>query len=166
MEENGDNYIEESENEENESNNNSSISDEESQNKWKIEYTKEKKFWENIVIPSYIYIPELCPTCKKGKLQLKESKNKNLLNPFYLRCKFKKCKNRKSLRHYSFLKLHKFIPASIIFEIFNSFIIIKQNAKQIYEYLKSKFANNLSYPTICKILNYIRHVIADYIKQR
>jgi hypothetical protein len=72
----------------------------------------------------------------KEAIQIKERTDKYIKNPFYLRCKFKKWKNRKTLRQISFLKLDKFIPANIIFEIFNSFIIHKKNAKQIYGYLK------------------------------
>ena len=71
---------------------------------------------------------------------------------------------KKLLKAFTFFSLHKNIPASIILEIINLFLIIRLNAKQIQTKLSSNHKKCISYATICNILFNIRRVIADYLK--
>ena len=134
------------------------------ENKWAIDYDKEKKLWTEIIIPKYSHQPHTCPTSHSGECVLKESTGYDILNPYYLRCNNKPCKKRKNLRVYTFFALHKNIPASIILEIFKLFIIIRLNGKQIFDKLSLTFQKNISYDTVLNILVNIRHCIADYLK--
>ena len=58
--------------------------------------------------------------------------------------------------------MHKNIPASVIVEIINLFIVIRLNAKRI----QTKLNKNISYNTICSILVNMRKCIANYIKHK
>ena len=51
-------------------------------------------------------------------------------------------------------------------KIFQLFIIIKLNVSQINEKLAITYKRKVGYITICKVLNNIRHIIADYLKYR
>ena len=44
------------------------------EDEWKISYCNEKLFWQQIVIPSLIYAPTLCPYCKKQTIRIAEKK--------------------------------------------------------------------------------------------
>ena len=103
----------------------------EEESKWGIEYTAEKNLWIDKLIKYYCYNPNKCPTCFKGDFEIKENKGESIINPFYLRCNNTKCRKKKYLRAYSFFKLHKNIPASVLLEIINLFIVIRLNVKQI-----------------------------------
>ena len=59
---------------------------------WDIKPEDEKKFWMEHIINEYTYQPEICPTCSKGKLNLKENNKNNLMNPYLLVCNNRKCK--------------------------------------------------------------------------
>ena len=71
-----------------------------------------------------------------------------------------------NIRAYSIFGLHKNLPGSMMLKIFQLFIIIKLNASQINEKLAITYKRKVSYITICKVLNNIRHIIADYLKYR
>lgn len=49
-------------------------------------------------------------------------------------------------------------------EIFNLFIIIRLNGKQIYDKISLSYINTINYSTILVILDNILHYIADYLK--
>ena len=67
---------------------------------------------------------------------------------------------------YSFFKLHKTIPASVIHYIIYQFIVIKSNALQIQKNIKLKYGKSPPYITITKILLNLRRVIADHLKYK
>ena len=90
----------------------------------------------------------------------------NIINPFYCKCGNYKCKAKKNIREYSFLKFHKTIPASVIIDIFYYFIIVKNNSKQIEASLLKKYNHKLNYHTILSILHNIRQVLANYMKHK
>ena len=85
---------------------------------------------------------------------MKEAKDPDILNPYYLRSNHKPCR-KKPLRAYTFFMLHKNIPASIILEVFSLFLLTRLNAKQIYDKLLTHGKNCISYKTICAILDNI-----------
>ena len=64
------------------------------------------------------------------------------------------------------MKLHPNIPASILIFIIESFIVIKANAKQLQHMISLKYKKIPSYVTILKILQNIRYVIADFMKDK
>ena len=64
------------------------------------------------------------------------------------------------------MKLHPNIPASILIFIIESFIVIKANAKQLQQMLSLKYNKIPCYMTILKILQNIRYVLADYMKDK
>ena len=51
---------------------------------WDIKPEDEKKFWDDHTINEYTYQPEICPTCHKGKLYLRENNKNILLNHSYV----------------------------------------------------------------------------------
>lgn len=69
-----------------------------------------------------------------------------------------------NLKKNSIFKIAKLIPASIIFNIINYFIIEKKHAKEIKKNLKLKYKTTPNYSTILKILDNIRYSIAEYLK--
>jgi len=79
----------------------------ENENKWGIDYDKEKKLWAEIIIPKYSYQPHTCPICHTGEFVLKESTGDDILNPYFLHCNNKPCRKRKKLRAYIFLHFIK-----------------------------------------------------------
>ena len=123
---------------------------------WGIEFAPEKNFWQNTIIPNMIYLPKLCPLCKKKK--------EDIINPFYLVCNQKNCKKKRTLRYYSFLSFAKRIPASIVHAILYIFVIDKKSAKEIESTIKTKFKVIPSYATIRNILSKFRCCIAEYLK--
>ena len=63
--------------------------------KWDIDYFTEKKFWQDFCLKKLIYIPSICPLCKKETFKVNEKKiNKDIINPFYLQCNNKTCKKK------------------------------------------------------------------------
>ena len=114
-------------------------SGEETQNNFNINPSEEKEIWRKEIISKYAYPPNICHSCYHNSFRIYERKKANLLNPFYSQCSRNKCKYRKSLRQYSFFKLHNRIPASIILYIFNAFIVLRQNATQIHKIVDNKF---------------------------
>ena len=133
---------------------------------WKISINKEKLFWQTIIIPHMVYIPNNCPYCYKKTIRLAEKQKSDIINPYYLLCNNKLCKRKKSIRVYSFLNCAKLIPASVVYEIICLFLIEMKNGKEIETYLKSKYEKIPNYSTILKILKNIRCSIAEFIKHR
>ena len=103
---------------------------------WNILINEEKNFWKKELINRYFYIPKLIPKCKKDIFRINEKNNIDIINPFYLSCTNKNCKYKKPLRFFSFFRLYKTLPCSIIYFIIIEFIIMKNNATQIYNQCK------------------------------
>ena len=59
---------------------------------WNLNYNKECEFWIDLKNKGFIYIPEICPTCNKLKMEIKKYFSKNIVNPYYIRCNYSKCK--------------------------------------------------------------------------
>ena len=112
---------------------------EESDKEWGISYLEEKTFCLNRVLGIYSYQNNICPHCHKTKLGINELKNKNILNPIFMRCSDKKCKRKYNLKYFSFFRLHNKIPMSIFIYIIEIFIIVKANAKQLEKLLSTKY---------------------------
>lgn len=87
-------------------------------------------------------------------------KKQDIINPYYARC------NRKSLREFSFFKLHVKLPCSILLKIFDLFIISKLNGNQIYTTLSNTYKISVTKTTILKVLDNIRQIIANYMKDK
>ena len=92
-----------------------------------------------------------------------KKKTPDIINPFTEECGNYRCKAKKNLREYSFLKFNKTIHASVILDLFYDFIIVKNDAKQIETALLKKYKYNLCYKTIISFLHNIRQVIATYM---
>ena len=71
-----------------------------------------------------------------------------------------------SIRTFSFMKLHPNIPTSILIFIIETFIVMKINAKQLQQIISLKYNKIPCYMTILKILQNIRYVLADYMKDK
>ena len=114
MKENDDSheYEEESDQEENEF-----------ENMWNINIKEEEIFWKNFKINGFTYDPAICPNCSQGEMKIKKRIEPNLLNPFYMRCSYKKCRCLKNLRYYSFTKKFLNLPGSICFKILEEFFL-------------------------------------------
>ena len=39
------------------------IIEENKDTRWKIDYNKEKTFWEETILTHFIYLPKICPKC-------------------------------------------------------------------------------------------------------
>ena len=103
------------------------------------------------------------PDLFKGLFVLKEAKDPEILNPYYLRCNhipFRK----KAFKSIYIFWLHKNIPASIILEVFSLFLLSKLNTKQIYNKLLIHVKNCISYNIVCAILDNIRNCKANFLK--
>ena len=131
---------------------------------WNLNYNKESEFWNDLKNKGFIYIPEICPTCNKGKMEIKKYFSKNIVNPYYIRCNYSKCRKKNNLRTFSFMNKIKNLPASIIFEILENFFIIGLNANKIYKILKEKYSKEINERHIQKILEYFREIIFIYMK--
>ena len=70
------------------------------------------------------------------------------------------------MRYYSFFKLHRNLPCSVIHFIIIQFIDIKNNATQIKKQCQLKFNKSPSIITINNILTNLRKVIADHMKYK
>jgi hypothetical protein len=44
--------------------------EEETEDKWLIDITEERKNWKEYAIKFYVYLPETCPQCSKTKFSL------------------------------------------------------------------------------------------------
>ena len=75
-------------------------SDEDNDIEWKINPKQEKIFWNKIVLPNLIYPPSLCQKFKKKTFSIHESLTDEIINPYYLTCINKACKNKRNIRHY------------------------------------------------------------------
>ena len=105
-----------------------------------------------IIEKKITYEPEICNLCKIGKFIKIENNSQNIINPYYLRCNFKKCRKKVNLRFFSVFRLAPAIPASIMYKIIEKFIIEKANAKEIHDYIKEHYNSNISYENITRIL--------------
>lgn len=124
---------------------------------WLIPYGREKEFWLKALYTNHIYTPELCPACKKGQFEKKQSQPLNIVIPFYLICNFNKCRKKVHLRVF---KLFPNTSANIIYLIIELFLIKRQNGKEIYNEIKSKYNKNITYLNICRKLK----IIAEFFK--
>ena len=70
---------------------------------WNLNYDNECDFWIDLKNKGFIYIPEICPTCKEGKLEIKKYNIKDVVNPYYIRCNYPKCRKKNKLRTFSFM---------------------------------------------------------------
>ena len=119
---------------------------------------------KNIIKKSFVKITEKLQTFK----EILKSNWGGVNN--YIRLRFRKMVQKGGVKQfrpirYSFFRLHRNIPVSILAEIIRMFNINKLNAKQIYNELKTKYKRDIvSYISITNILTHLRHVIADYIK--
>ena len=107
-------------------------------------------------------MPKMC----HNTIRMFEKKSNHLINPYYLKCIRYKCQKRENIRKYSFLKIAKNIPASIIYEIIIQFILEKKNGKEIEKFLEKKYDIVPNYKSILKIVSNIRYVIAEYLKYK
>ena len=131
---------------------------------WNLNYDNECDFWIDLKNKGFIYIPEICPTCNKGKLEIKKYNSKDVVNPYYIRCNYPKCRKKNKLRTFSFMNKIKNVPASIIFEILENFFIIGLNANKIYKIVKEKYVKEVKERHIQKILEFFRQLIFIYMK--
>ena len=90
---------------------------------WNLNYDNECDFWIDLKNKGFIYIPEICPTFNKGKIEIKKYNSENIVNLYYIRCNYSKCK--KNIRTLSFMIKIKNLPASIIFEFLENFFLFK-----------------------------------------
>lgn len=141
-------------------------SDNSQNNAWDISPKEEKNYWEKELFNKYFYNPMLCPKCKKPTFKINEKKKDDIINPYYLSCSKKNCKYRKNMRYYSFFKIHRNLPCSVIHFIIIQFIDIKNNATQIKKQCQLKFNKSPSIITINNILSNLRKVIADHMKYK
>lgn len=88
-------------------------------------------------------MPNTWPVCNHNSFRIKEKKSYDIQNPYYGSCTRKSCGAKKSLRNYSFFKLHSHIPCSVILKIFDLYIISKLNAKPIHTTLYEKIIISL-----------------------
>ena len=123
--------LSENERESNENSEEEEISEESKGTRWKIDYDKEKTFWEETILTDFIYLPKIWPKWGHNTMRMLEKKSNSLINPYYLKFLRYKCQKRENIRNYSFLKITKNISASIIYEIIIQFILEKKNGKEI-----------------------------------
>ena len=81
-----------------------------------INSNEAKTFW-NRILPNLIYPPIYYSKYWKYTFSINESQKADLINPYYLRCSYKACRHKSSMRAYSILKFVKRIPASITYAI-------------------------------------------------
>ena len=104
--------------------------------------------------------------CKNNSLRITEPISGNILNPIMLRRNSKKWRRKFSIRKFSFLKLHHKIPASIIINVIENFILLKLNAKQLQIMIEKDYKITFSYSNILEILKNVRYVLADFMKDK
>ena len=127
-----------------------------------IAIEEERQLWEYEYVNKYIYIPQICPKCNIGKLNL--VKFNTTCNPFKGGCTNYKCKARIYLRKYSIFALFPKIPIQILMNILKGFIK-GPNATQIKKKLKEKYNNaNINRRVIAKFMLILRKCIAEYYK--
>ena len=117
---------------------------------------------ENYLLKNFIYIPDECPICKKSYIKL--GIYSKLLKSFRLICNNYKCKYRDAIRKYSCLKAFPKIPGTIFFKILLKFIIEEKNETKIKSYIETSEKITLNYPTITKIILWIRRLLPHYKK--
>ena len=102
-----------------------------------------------------------------GKLNIKENNKNKLKNPNYvLHCHNYKCKKTIALLKFSFFRLNHKYPISVICFIIYQFLILKLNAMQIKEAIKTKYKKSTNLKTIYSILSNIRKIIGNYLKHK
>lgn len=119
-------------------------------------FRNRKKLWSDIILKEYCYKPDVCQTCFNGNFFLKEAKDTNIINRYYLRCNQTPCRKNKFLSIYFFASIKIYLQ-SIILEVFSLFLIARLNATQIHNKLSTHLKNNISYNTVCTILDNIRN---------
>ena len=122
----------------------------------------ERNYWSKYIIKNFIYLPDICPMCKKSNIKI--ANNKKLLSPLRLVCNNYKCKYRCNLRKFSCLSVFPKIPGSLFFKILYKFIIEEKNASKIKSFLETEEKIKLNYVSLSKILIFIRRCCAHYIK--
>ena len=156
QEENDSSIIEEDDSEESK--------DEDTKINWAINYEAECNFWLTIKNKGFIYLPFKCPTCTKGNFDIKKYKNKDIINPYYVRCNNTKCRKKNSLRNYSFLHNIKKLPCSVIFMILENWLFIGLNANKINKIIEDKYNINIKIRSVQYILEYFRKIIYLHMK--
>ena len=134
--------------------------------KWNISIEKEKNYWWSYIISIYTYQKDICPKCKNNSLRISEPSSGTILNPIMLRCNSKKCRRKFSIRKFSFLKLHHKIPASIIINVLENFILLKLNAKQLQSMIEKDYKITFSYANILELLKNVSYALADFMKDK
>lgn len=82
---------------------------------WNLNIIRERNFWKDKLLNIFINVPETCPHCKIGKINLKN--NENIINPLLGKCIYYKCKRELYFRIGSLFEKHNKTPASIIYQI-------------------------------------------------
>lgn len=132
---------------------------------WKINLLEEQKFWDFLFTKNLIYKPDICPTCGIGSLELKTSNDNNILNPYYYRCNFNKCRKKFTVRNFSIFKLFPKWPASIIYKLIEKFILEGLNAKELAKFILKTYDKKMLDSRVSKALYKIRMIIAEHMKK-
>ena len=64
--------LSENEGENSENSEGEEIIEENKDTRWKIDYNKEKTFWEETILTNFIYLPKICPKCGHNTIRMFE----------------------------------------------------------------------------------------------
>ena len=123
---------------------------------------RERKIWNHLFGIGLIPFPKNCPLCNHA-ISIKE--NETLNNPYLARCTNSQCRKTIYLRENTLFDKFLRTPISIIRYIIYMSLHHKKNGTEIYKEFKcSNIQYNISQKHIFEILEFMRHVLAHYIK--
>ena len=82
---------------------------------WKIPIDQEREIWKKEILNIFIPIKEICPSCSKGFIGLKN--NDSIINPLISKCNFYKCRKEVYLRKGTIFEYNSRTPASVLLTI-------------------------------------------------
>ena len=91
--------------------------EEENNDKWLIDITEERKYWQNYVLKYDVYLSDTYPQCEETKIII--DKLNILLNPIRFASNSYKYKYRTNFRKFSFFTI---IPRNTFFSYFQNII--------------------------------------------
>lgn len=130
---------------------------------YNIEINNERNFWTKKLIEIFIKVPDTCPYCNKGLIQLR--KNESIIYPYLGKSSNYKCNREIYLRVGTIFEPNSKTPASVIYKIIDLCLNFELNASKICTKLKEQYKlKELNTLFIFKILQLYMIYIANYLR--
>jgi hypothetical protein len=131
--------------------------------KWPININTEREFWHNTILNVFIIIPNECPYCHKGSINLRN--NNSLVNPIIGKCNKYFCQREVYLHKGTIFEKNNKMPDSVLYKILYLWQVDELNVNKISKKLLEIYHLKNVERIIYNFISFCRIFIANYLKK-